>query len=318
MARALIVFIGSCLLLGACTQRSICPAFQSAYIYDKDELRKKFSYFQQDTTPKVLTASKNQYLIANPTPYRKKLRTMQTVAMKPVPVYVPDSLTNEDSVSMEELDRAARSVIDSTFIEDRPAGNEAPAKDSVYVISKDKELRLLKYNGADSLVYDPVLERYVAQKPEYYVKDVRLNVEQDNYMWYLRDYLVLPDVRIARMQQSGEKARDADEKKVKKKEKKGGFFKNLFRKKQKETDSTDMPPPAPKEEFDFIDADTLTQAEPPVKDQELRRGSLAARKKKTKDEPIIDGSVLSGNRKNGTKPAVARKDEEEEIPAEGF
>ena len=317
MARALIVFIGSCFLLGACTQRSICPAFQSAYIYDKHVLRKKFSYFQEDSTPKVLTASKNQYLVAEPTPYRKKLRDLQTVAMKPVPVHVPDSLTNEDSVSMEELDRAARSVIDSTFIEDRPVGTQTRAEDSVYVISKDRELRLLKYNGADSLEYDPALEKYVGQKPEYYVKDVRLNVEQDNYMWYLRDYLVLPDVRIARMQQSSEKARDAAEKKVKKKEKKGGFFKNLFRKKQKQSDSTDIPPP-PKEEFDFIDADTLTQVEPPLKDQELRRGSLAARKEKRKDEPVIDDPVLTGNKKNGTKPAVARKTEEEETPAEGF
>ena len=316
MARALIVFIGSCFLLGACTQRSICPAFQSAYIYDKDVLRKKFSYFQEDSTPKVLTASKNQYLVAEPTPYRKKLRDMQTVAMKPVPVHVPDSLTNEDSVSMEELDRAARSVIDSTFIGDRPEGTQVRGEDSVYVISKDKELRLLKYNGADSLVYDPVLEKYVGQKPEYYVKDVRLNVEQDNYMWYLRDYLVLPDVRIARMQQNSEKARDAAQKKVKKK-KKGGFFKNLFRKKQKEADSTAIPPP-PTEEFDFIDADTLTQVEPPLKDQERRRGSLASRNNKTKDKPVADGPVLTGNRKPGTKPAVARKDEEEETPAEGF
>lgn len=318
MARALIVFIGSCFLLGACTQRSICPAFQSAYIYDKDVLRKKFSYFQEDSTPKVLTASKNQYLVAEPTPYRKKLRDMQTVVMKPVLVHVPDSLTDEDSVSMEELRRAARSIIDSTFIEDRPERSQAPAEDSVYVISKDRELRLLKYNGADSLVYDPVLEKYVAQKPEYYVKDVRLNIEQDNYMWYLRDYLVLPDVRIARMQQSSEKkAREAVEKKVKKKEKKRGFFKNLFRKKQKQADSTDIPPP-PTEEFDFIDADTLTQAEPHLEDEDMKRQSLAARKKKPTDEPVINDPILSANKRTGTKPAVAKKDEEEQTPAEGF
>src|SRR5688500_18825775 len=156
MARALLIFIGCCLILGACTQRSICPAFQSAYIHDKDALRKKFSYFLEDSTPKMLTASKNKYLIAEPTPYRKKVRSLQTVEMKPVPVHVPDSILNEDSVSMEELDRAARSVIDSTFIEAVPARPPAPPEDSAYVITKDRELRLLKYNGADSLVYDPV------------------------------------------------------------------------------------------------------------------------------------------------------------------
>src|SRR5688572_27762434 len=153
MFRALILFIGGILGLGACTQRAICPAFQSAYIHDKDALRKKFSYFQEDSTPKMLTASKNKYLIAEPTPYRKKLRSMQTVEMKPVPVHVPDSLVSEDSVSMEELERAARSIIDSTFIQDVPVRPQAPVEDSVYVITKDKELRLLKYNGADSLVY---------------------------------------------------------------------------------------------------------------------------------------------------------------------
>src|SRR3989337_4326907 len=114
---------------------------------------------------------------------------------------------------MEELDRAARSVIDSTFMQDVPAQpRPAPVEDSLYVISKDKELRLLKYNGADSLEYDPVSEKYVSQKPEYYVKDVRLTIEQDNYMWYLRDNLVLPDVRHARLQQGSEKSRAAKEK----------------------------------------------------------------------------------------------------------
>jgi hypothetical protein len=71
----------------------ICPAYQSAFIYDKNELRKRFSYFQEDSTPKILMASKTKYLIAEPISYRKKLRMMQTVAMKPVNPVVPDSLT---------------------------------------------------------------------------------------------------------------------------------------------------------------------------------------------------------------------------------
>lgn len=321
MARAIILIIGGILMLGACTQRSICPAFQSAYIHDKDALRKKFSYFLEDSTPKLLTASKNKYLIAEPTPYRKKLRSLQTVAMKPVPVIVPDSLLNEDSVSMEELDRAARSVIDSTFIEDVPAQpQQAPVEDSVYVITKDKELRLLKYNGADSLVYDPVSEKYVAQKPEYYVKDVRLNVEQDNYMWYLRDYLVLPDVRLARLQQGSEKNRSSGEKVRKKKEKKGfkGFFKNLFRKKSKEADSTRVPAP-PKEEFDFIDADTLTSVSPPTRQSESRKELLAARRKKSADEAATDPAIAPETKKRrpGSGDAV-KEDEEEQTPIEGF
>jgi hypothetical protein len=52
-------------------------------------------------------------------------------------------------------------------------------------------------------------------------------------MWYVRNILVLPDVRIA----MGEQAKE-DNAKVTKKEKKGffGFFKNLFKKKNKKLD----------------------------------------------------------------------------------
>ena len=313
MARALIVIVGAILMLGACTQRSICPAFQSAYIYDKDALRKKFSYFQEDSTPKVLTASKNQYLIAEPTPYKKKLRDLQTVEMKPVPVLVPDSLTNEDSVSMEELDRAARSVIDSTFIEDRPAEEEqAPVQDSVYVISKDRELRLLKYNGPDSLVYDPFTEKYVPQKPEYYVKDVRLNIEQDNYMWYLRDYLVLPDVRLIRKQQAAENDNAARDKKTRKKDKKNkkGFFKNLFKKKSKQpVDSTTVPAP-PQEEFDFIDVDTLTQTEPSPEETEATREFFSPQPKNSEDGSNDPAIVPAESRKKDRLNQDAKKEEE--------
>jgi hypothetical protein len=315
MARVFILLIGCCLLLGSCTQRQICPAFQSAYIHDKDALRKKFSYFQEDSIPKMLTASKNKYLIAEPTPYRKKLRSLRTVEMREVPVIVPDSILNEDSVSMEELDRAARSVIDSTFIPDIPAQQQpAPtADDSVYVITVDKELRLLKYNGADSLEYDSATERYVAQKPEYYVKDVGLNIEQDNYMWYLRDHLVLPDVRLARLHQSGEKGREAGKKEAKK-EKKGlkGFFKNLFKKKQKK-DSVDVPPP-PKEEFDFIDSDSLAQADPPTKEPEARKGFFGPSKSKAKEQATTD-PALTPTEKRRKKPKPAEGEEEQ---SDGF
>lgn len=311
MARAFLLMIGCCLMLGSCTQRSICPAFQSAYIYDKDALRKKFSYFQEDSTPKMLTASKNKYLVAEPTPYRKKVRDLQTVQMKPVLVAVPDSIVGGDSVSLADLDRAARSIIDSTFIPEGTAqAQAAPVEDSVYVISKDKELRLLKYNGADSLVYDPVAEKYVAQKPEYYVKDVRLNVEQDNYMWYLRDHLILPDVRLARIQQGAEREKESREKAKaeKKKKKKKGFFKNLFKKKTEEQDSTTVPPPQ-QEEFDFIDSDTLTSTAPPSVVPETKRGVLSSKKSRNEIEANADPVIAPDDRR--------RRKEEGDV-VEGF
>jgi hypothetical protein len=303
MKRAIIAVLGL-IMLFSCTERLVCPAYQSAYIYDKDELRKKFSYFLDDSTPKVYTASKNKYLVAEPMSYRTRVRNLQTVKMKPVPVVVPDSISNPgaDSVNMEEMARATQSVIDSTFIVDLPrdTASAATVEDSVYVITKDKELRLLKYNSSDSLDYDSVQQRYVRQKPQYYVTDVRYNLEQDHYMWYLRDVLVLPDVKLAKMQQNGEGGGSGK----KAKEKKGfkGFFKNLFKKKKKEeVDSSKLVQP-PKEEFDFVD--TLSQAEIPQPGQP--QDEPKAPKKK--------GGLFKKKDKKVKPPKDAKKPEEEETP----
>lgn len=281
----------------------VCPAFQSAYIYDKDELRKKFSYFQEDSTPKIYSASKTKYLIAEPVSYRKKVRTMKTVAMRPVDVVVPDSLSpdfdenlgkdGEDGVVPgAELDQAARSVIDSTFIVDVPKPEEtqaeAPQEDSVYVISRDREVRLLKYNFPDSLQLDSASGRYVPEKPYYAVVNVTFNVEQDNYMWYLKDYLVLPDVRIARNKGKGgdEEGEEADGEKGGKKK---GFFRNLFKKKKKEEPTEEAPPrPATEEEeFDYIEEDEQGVPPAPADEpkEEKKKGLFGRKKDKKKEQP---------------------------------
>lgn len=308
MIRVCIVFTGL-VLLGSCTQRMICPAYQSAFIYDKDKLRKQFSYFLEDSTPKIYTASKNKYLVAEPVTYRKKIRDMQTVRMKAVPVIVPDSLSSPDSVSMADLDRAARSVIDSTVIVDVPQNTPSSEGDSVYVISKDRELRLLKYDAPDSLFYDEVVQKYVPEKPKYYVKDVRYTTEQDNYMWYLRHNLVLPDVRLAKMAQSGQRQESA-------KKSKKGFFKNLFRKKEKtEVDSAALKAPSvPEEEFDFIDQDTVAQALPANEPVSEKRGIFSPGRKKS--AKTSDGKSKEGRKNKKTKaPALTeeeKKKKEEE------
>lgn len=183
------------MLLGACTQRMTCPAFQSAYIYDKEALRKKFSYFKEDSTPKILTASKTKYLIAVPESYRKKMRSLKTVEMKPIYPEIPDSLKIEEGA---DLILAERDVIDSAAVQ-----QGLDRTDSAYAITKTKE----KYN-----------------------------VDQDNYMWYFRDVLVLPDVRAALEQKSGEKLGISAVGPAGSKEKKG-FFRNLFKKKNKNDSS---------------------------------------------------------------------------------
>src|SRR4051812_11553203 len=179
MTRALTLFVGLiALMASSCTQKLICPAYQSSFIYDKEALRKKFSYFKEDSTPKIVTASKTKYLIAVPESYRKKMRGLKTVEMKPVYPVIPDSLKINQG---EDLILAERDVIDST----------AAPVDSVYAITKTKE----KYN-----------------------------VDQDIYMWYFRDQLVLPDVRAAMETQTEAKGQAA---KSAKKKAKGNFFRKL-------------------------------------------------------------------------------------------
>jgi hypothetical protein len=309
----------------------ICPAYQSAFIYDRNELRKKFSYFEEDSTPKILVASKTKYLIAEPMSYRKKLRLMQTVAMKPVNPVLPDSMTVDDEIEEgiegedgvvpgAELDLAARSVIDSTYIVDVPIDTTQTYVDSVYVISKDKELRLLKYNFPDSLKYDESSGRYVPETPTYGVKDIRYNVEQDNYMWYLRNSLVLPDVRLSQIQQSAQNEAAAKSSKAKKK---GffGFFKNLFKKKEKEpADSTEQQaPPKPVDDFDYVEDDSIRQAQadsikaaqPPQK-----KGAFSFLKKKDKKDDSQGDEEKPPKKRKEKKPKedVVLPPEEDEDP----
>ena len=192
-------------MLGSCTQRLICPAYQSAFIYDKEAMKKKFSYLKEDSTPKIFTASssKSKYLVAVPESYRKKLRALQTVEMKPIYPEIPDSLKIE---SEGDLLLAERDIADS--VAGQPTSGLAP-EDSAYAISKAKE---------------------------------KFNVEQDNYMWYFRNVLVLPDVRAA--MDSKDKKEESATLASDKKKKKGpfGFLNNLFNKKEK--DSTAMLAPS--------------------------------------------------------------------------
>ncbi len=298
MARLFVVVVAYSFLLGSCTQKMVCPAYQSAYIYDKNELRKKFSYFNEDSTPKILTASKNKYLVAEPISYKRKVTQMKTVQAHPVNPVVPDSLLMDAEISKEDLEKAARSVIDSTYIVDTRPADSVAGPPEVYVISKDREVRVLKYNFHDSLKYDPATGRYTPEKPRYYIKNVGFNTEQDNYMWYLREVLVLPDVRLSKEQAEAAGMAEAKGKK----EKKGiaGFFGSLFGKKKKKTVEEPQPQKVISEEdeynLDFADLDnprpdSARQAnaqttQTPKKKKGLFSKSAKKKPGKPKSEPV--------------------------------
>ncbi len=230
MIRALFLGVSILLVMGSCTQRLICPAYQSSFIYDKPTAKEKFVYYNESTTqprevlasansktitlpprdstwkksdglpgpalPHVRRVKKDRYLLLPEKTYKKALKSLRTVEMKPV---YPKKKTDSLDIAAE-LDSAARSISDTTLI-----GSSTKPKqtaDSAYAITKTKE----KYN-----------------------------LDQDAYLWYFRDVLVLPDVRAAMMEEGEVQAA----KKKSDKKSKGGFFKNLFKKKDKKKQPTD-------------------------------------------------------------------------------
>jgi hypothetical protein len=207
----------ACVVLASCAyQQTVCPAYQSAFIHDKDALRKKFSYFENDSTPKVYAANKNKFLSVEPTTYKKKAQSLQTVVRKPIAVQVPDSLKPGYVSESEAFAMAERNVFDSTAV--IRVDTLATTEDSVYQITKDKEIHVLKYDNA---------------KRSYYVDTLGYNTEQDNYMWYLRHVLVLPDARLAALNPEGNKKEEKAQKATTERKGIKGFFKGLFKKKEK-------------------------------------------------------------------------------------
>lgn len=226
MLRVLFVVGGFLLILSSCTtQKMICPAFQSAYIYDQEALRKKFSYFKEDSTPKIFTASKTKYLVATPVSYRKKERGLMTVPMKEVKTVLPDSLQVDHDLEAEDLSTAS----DSTAV--LPADStSAESVDSTYMITVDREIKFIRY--------DPI-------KRQYQINQVGLNTDEDNYLWYLRDVLVLPDVRLANLKENEGREKTPASGGASPQQRKGigGFFQKLFggSKAQPDTVASEVP-----------------------------------------------------------------------------
>jgi hypothetical protein len=121
----------------------------------------------------------------------------------------------------------------------------------------------------------------------------KFNVEQDNYMWYFRNVLLLPDVRLAL---EGAKA-DANST-TKKQKKKGffGFFSDLFAKKNKDTKQE---PVKPADELTDQPSDSTSAVLPVSTDQpKKKKGLFSWFKRKSKQQ--------------NQSPAPQKKEEEEE------
>lgn len=181
-------------MLGACTERTICPAYQSAFIHDEKALHAKFSYFKEDSTPKIRETDKSRFLVIEPVAYKKRLRELRTIPMIDIYPVPPDSAAFD-----QELMLAERDVIDSTKL-------TASARDSIH----------------PGLIGP-------------------FNIDQQLYMYYLEDILLLPDAR-AQMDLKYDRKKNKKKKKKKdkekaveeEKEKKGPF--SIFKKKDKKSE----------------------------------------------------------------------------------
>lgn len=128
-------------------------------------------------------------------------------------------------------------------------------------------------------------------------------------MWYLRNFLILPDVKLSKEQQSNAKAAKSKSKK----EKKGvfGFFKGLFNKKNKTaTDSTSLQAPVNAEDdFDYVDEDELPPGTTAIEPEtQKKKGAFSFLKKKDKAADTADPSVPAEKTK--------RKKKEKKVKAE--
>lgn len=158
---ALVLAVLSLFLLGSCAQQYVCPAYQSAFIYDQAALQKQFSYFVNDSTPKRYAVRKTKYLIAEPVSYRKRNRDLSTIKLAAVmPVKVDSSKADSSRLRPDSLALARKDSLD-TF-----------------------------YKQQSGLVKKSVNFKITQTKEKY-------NSDQEYYMWFFRRTLVLPDVRYA-------------------------------------------------------------------------------------------------------------------------
>jgi hypothetical protein len=271
MIRALIAFVFTISVLTSCTQRTICPAYQSAFIYDKKKSIETFSYYNDDTVQsKEITLSNGKKIVL---PARNKAIQYGTN-----PTYA-DKVRHDKSDSSDRLkypEVYASASADQQRLMNQPYRSNyqvlpGPSLPKERYVKYDRYLLLPRktYKKALRALNTVEMKKVYPEKPKpdsstvlgaemdsatvspkvkkvdstYMITLARekYNVEQENYLWYLRKDIILPDAWYAKYGKSGsaeDKSKGADPGGVKgEKKKKGGFFKNLFKKKSKDTTS---------------------------------------------------------------------------------
>ncbi len=277
MLRALIASVCALFMLGSCTQRTICPAYQSAFIYDKKKSIETFAYYNDDTLKakeielsngkKVTLPARNKSIQygANPT-YADKVKrdrsdssdrekypdvyasaapSQQQIMNKPYrsnyQVLPGPALPKERYVKYDRYLLLPR----KTYKKAVRALNTVPMT-KVYP-EKPKPDSALTIRGAeqDSTAVARVKKRADSTYMITLARE-KYNTEQENYLWYMRKDIILPDAWYARYGTEGEGGGETPQTQAgAQPQKKKGFFQNLFKKKPKTRDSLAVESVAP-------------------------------------------------------------------------
>jgi len=263
----------------ACNDKLICPAYQSYYIFDEKKRDDMFAMFGEDSLPKMGgDVAKNKYgLVAQAKllPYQRKKQELNTVHMETVmPTLLSE--TTSDSVGT-----------DSNFLSEEVFGGDEDA-----------------------------WKRLAPREISFEKRETGINVDQKNYALLLGDYLLAQQEADAAAEAAangedpfGEPGFGEFEEPE---EKKGffGFFKNLFKKKDKGGDALDDG----EEGFgddgsEDIDLEAPEDTGDEFFDEEPRR------KKKKKDKAPKQKKEKKPKEKKEKKPKV-KKEKKEKAPKE--
>lgn len=216
------------LLIGAaCTvQKRVCPTYQSAFIFDKNTKENHFSYYNNNfKAAMTVTASVGKSIEI---PQKDSLWVLQSLGLDGPAVPFHRKVRRDKHLLLPK--KSHRKALKLMRTVERKFVKEA------YDSAKMAEIHRL-----DSLsLLDSTYRISVARE--------KFNLDQDIYMWYFKDQLLLPDVRWEKYDKKTEEERLAKEAIKNSKKNKKGWFSFLRRKKKQRTDTvyvrTELPPDA--------------------------------------------------------------------------
>src|SRR6218665_4011052 len=210
-------FLGLMLAATACTvEKRVCPTYQSAFLFDKNTRENHFSHYNNSFKDAMtLSASSGKSIEIPP---KDSLWILRSMGLDGPGLPFQKKVARGRYLLLPK--KSHRKILNSLQTVERKFVYEA------YDSAKMKEIHRL-----DSIsLLDSVYRISVARE--------KFNVDQDAYLWYFKDQLLLPDARWEKFDKKAEAGRsEAQERKDARKEKWGKLFGWLKRKKTEGADS---------------------------------------------------------------------------------